>query len=228
MQYFDQVYVLNRKVDTKRREHIESQFAKHNITNYTIFDAVDKDTFTKEDLCEKQILAYPGNTFHCKNNQRCSCSGNGHELSAGNIGCSWSHYKMYRDIQANKYERALIFEDDATLHPNFSKLMSELVEQLKQLDWELVYFGRNNPSEATNNNSLTRCFSGFSGTHMYAITGLTAARIAEAFFPIRAAADGFLDRFCIQAGLITKAYFSNIKLASNDSFDVSSGIESLL
>jgi glycosyl transferase family 25 len=216
-QYFDQVYVINRKCDLERLENIKKQFDLVGL-KFKVFEATDKTDLNEQELKDSQIWAYPGNTFYCKTNP-CSCSGNGHELSTGQLACAISHSRIYEDIIKNNIYKALIFEDDVILHENFVTFMNKLIDQCKQVEWHLVYFSVNNNHHQTlGNPKLYKTNFGFSGTQMYAVTFEGAQILQNNVYPIRAAADGFLDYFIIKQSKL-HAYVSSINMCLNGSIN---------
>jgi len=62
-------------------------------------------------------------------------------MNKGECGCTDSHIRVWRDIVANNYEWALVFEDDARLVENFSEKLDEIVALLPE-GWDYVNLGR--------------------------------------------------------------------------------------
>lgn len=56
------------------------------------------------------------------------------------VACSLSHKMIHIDITNNKYQRALILEDDAILLRENIILFSEIINQLPK-DWDVFYLG---------------------------------------------------------------------------------------
>lgn len=68
---------------------------------------------------------------------------NNRKLTLGEIGCSLSHYNIYKTILKNKDEYAIILEDDAILVDNFYDKINTIINNLKNIeDWDMLYLGR--------------------------------------------------------------------------------------
>ena len=57
------------------------------------------------------------------------------------VGCLMSHVKMYIELIYSDYDIFCILEDDITFTPNFDKKFLHLYNQLKNVNWDLVYIG---------------------------------------------------------------------------------------
>jgi GR25 family glycosyltransferase involved in LPS biosynthesis len=109
------VFVIHYKKLYERKIHILEQFIKHNITDYE-FVQIDR-----EELLPEHINLYEsGYPTH-------------------QIAITVSHMYAYRQI-AEKYENALIFEDDAILAGNFSEILSKYLLQLPN-DYDMLFIG---------------------------------------------------------------------------------------
>ncbi len=126
--FFDKIYVITLRRATDRQEHIASQLEG---LDYSFFYGKDKREFDIEELKQSGIY----DEERAIRNHRFS-----KPLSAGMIGCSWSHRLVYEDVLENGYKRALILEDDAVVDEEQLELLPEIMEELPG-DWELLYFG---------------------------------------------------------------------------------------
>lgn len=61
--------------------------------------------------------------------------------SAGVRGCFLSHLKCLRLAHAKNCQSVLILEDDIAFSSALPRLTSALAEQLKSLDWDILFFG---------------------------------------------------------------------------------------
>jgi GR25 family glycosyltransferase involved in LPS biosynthesis len=59
------------------------------------------------------------------------------KMSKGALACAIGHEKIYKDALKNKYERILIFEDDARFVSNFA----QKIQEIERLDWDFVLLG---------------------------------------------------------------------------------------
>lgn len=61
------------------------------------------------------------------------------DMSPGELGCSLSHYEIWKNAKEQNFERILVLEEDFLIQSEFTMKM---VEDLPD-DWDMVYFGRN-------------------------------------------------------------------------------------
>uniref|UniRef100_A0A914KNM9 Glycosyl transferase family 25 domain-containing protein n=1 Tax=Meloidogyne incognita TaxID=6306 RepID=A0A914KNM9_MELIC len=96
------------------------------------FEAVDGQNLTKRQLDSLNFL--PG---YLDPNQR-------RPMKLGEIGCFLSHYKVWKDVLANGYDRAIVLEDDMKFTQNGTLILNKVVQDLMKtrLDWDFIYFGR--------------------------------------------------------------------------------------
>jgi GR25 family glycosyltransferase involved in LPS biosynthesis len=212
--FFDRIYVINLDRDLSRRENILKQFAKHHITNYTIFSATDKLQVSLADMAKELKWAYPGNTFYCE--PTCSCSGSGHELSEGQMACHLSHYRVWCDIIQNNYSKCLVLEDDLMLVDDANQIFDELLPQIPQ-DWNFIQLGHAEMIYSGGVRGFIPIKSAFAQTHCYAITHGCAEIFKKHTFPIRAAVDGYIAHF--MSPLIKGIYVSTLNLGYNGSLN---------
>jgi GR25 family glycosyltransferase involved in LPS biosynthesis len=97
------VFVINLLEDSLKRNYITVLMNKYKI-NYT-FVIVDKIS----------------NNLH-----KTICSTNNSLISKNELGCCLSHLWCLKQIIINKYENAIIFEDDIILHKNFVELFLKI------------------------------------------------------------------------------------------------------
>ena len=61
------------------------------------------------------------------------------DMSAGELGCSLSHYEIWKNAKEQNFERILVLEEDFLIQSEFTmKMVNDLPD-----DWDMVYFGRN-------------------------------------------------------------------------------------
>jgi len=86
------------------------------------------------------------------------------ELSKGQIGCTLSHFKVFKHIIDNNISVCCVFEDDISFHPNWKKL-SQNYYHFTPKDFDMVYMGNQiTPQRGKINTQSTFC------THAYIIT----------------------------------------------------------
>jgi GR25 family glycosyltransferase involved in LPS biosynthesis len=215
--FFENIYVISLLNATERRDSIYRLSKKYDF-NFQYIDAVDKSTINLEKFKDEKKWAYPGNNFYCS--KRCSCNGLGHELNTSQVGCQLSHEIAWRDIIRNKYKNALIMEDDISFHIDFENLFTNITSEISK-NWNFLYLGKLKKIES--NQNIIKIKHGFSGTHMYGLSMKAAEKAVNNLYPLRAAADGYLNRFLIQrkfdSAKLKNCYASVENLGFNDSID---------
>ena len=152
------VLVLHYSKLVDRKKYILEQFTKHNITNYEFIELYDKDEIS--DLHKSKFIEFPLNNL-------------------GHMSLFLKHIHAFEEI-ANKYDRALIFEDDIILSNNFITKYNEYMKQLPD-DYDMFFLGdgcklhipniyikenvhvynSNLSPLAPNNKGLTRCLDSY-------------------------------------------------------------------
>ncbi len=215
--FFEKIYVISLLSATQRRESINNLSKKYEF-NFEYIDAVDKSTIKMEDLKKEKKWAYPKNDFYCS--KKCSCSGLGHELNTSQVGCQLSHEIAWRDMIKNEYKNALIMEDDISFHRDFEILFKKISSNVSK-NWNFLYLGKLKNVESKKD--IIKIKHGFSGTHMYGLSIKAAEKAVNNLYPLRAAADGYLNRFLIQrkydSAKLKNCYASVENLGFNDSID---------
>lgn len=176
------VYCINLERRADRREHAQKEFDREGVTDVEFFKATDGR------------LEAPDYIF----------------VSKPEYGCSDSHWRVYRDIVKNGYERALIFEDDVHLAPNFKTKLEIAMEEVSPFEWDLFYLGHN---LSIKEEFLTsNIFAGKPlATHAYVITLEAAKKICNLDTKlIRHSIDFELNRIPLhRLGLVNKIAFQS-------------------
>jgi len=94
-----------------------------------------------------------------------------------------SHTRVWRDIVDKGYEKAIIFEDDVRLIPNFRSKLHEVMEDAQGLEWDIIHLGPLLPISKNRYVDGLALYEGKSlGSHAYIIT-LECARKISVFDP---------------------------------------------
>ncbi|WP_432471660.1 glycosyltransferase family 25 protein [Amphritea sp. HPY] len=99
------IYVINLKKDTDKKDYITKHFKEKGILNYEFIEAVYGKDLSEEEL---QTVYDPdlAKKFW------------GREILANEIGCALSHLKIYKEIIQSGSKGAFIFEDDVFIKEN--------------------------------------------------------------------------------------------------------------
>ena len=116
-------FVISLAEATDRRERISQLFEEIGL-EFKFFDAVDGRQFN--------VLEQPIYDF----DKRLKCFGK--HLTGGEIGCLLSHKNIYQHIVENNIDRALVFEDDVILQPDFKAVLKDILSC--DVEYDMVRF----------------------------------------------------------------------------------------
>jgi len=118
-------YIVNLERSEKRREHIVKEAERCGL-DYELVKAVDGKNLTEEDfnrLCDMEEVRKSPNW-----------------LTPGMIGCSLSHYEIYKKIVKDDVDVALVLEDDVILPDNLPELLADVAREIQKNEVILLYF----------------------------------------------------------------------------------------
>ena len=119
---FDKIYIIGLKHETIMKKCFIANNFMHNL-NFTFWTA----TYGKEDL--ECIRVLNENISKKKGIRR-----------IGEIGCMMSHINIFKDAMMNKYERIIVFEDDALLCKDFCERFMKTYVKIP-FDWNIIRLG---------------------------------------------------------------------------------------
>lgn len=130
---FDEVYLINLERRSDRRQK-SLQCLREMGINATIINAVDGKLLNDTYLQSVGVSMLPGyaDPYH------------GRSMTMGEIGCFLSHYIIWQNVLAKRYQRVMVFEDDARFRPYFPQKLKYLMYETfsLNLNWDLIYLGR--------------------------------------------------------------------------------------
>ena len=112
------IFVIHYKKLTERKEFMLNQFQKYNLTDFEFIE-IDRDEVENYDL-----------TIFDENFKK---------IHKSQMAITLSHLFAYKEI-LNKYENALIFEDDAILCENFINIYNHYLRQLPG-NYDMLFIG---------------------------------------------------------------------------------------
>ena len=113
-----------------------------------------------------------------------------YQLTKGAIGCSLSHFNIWKDILDNNINQTLILEDDANLPTNFNNLLDFYIKDIPS-DYDIILLGCKCLDCA--NYKKYRKVNRFWLTHAYIITKKCIEKIYDKMFPIKQQIDSELS-----------------------------------
>jgi GR25 family glycosyltransferase involved in LPS biosynthesis len=147
-EYFDKIYCINLNRRTDRWESISKLFESEGII-VDRFPAIDKRNIKHEK-----------------------------PISDGQVACLVSHHNILLHSLQKKYEKILIFEDDAVFDKGLVDFFEDNINKIPE-DWEFLYLGGNHLNGLTKiHDNVYRMHSSLA-THAYAVKTSTIPRILE-------------------------------------------------
>lgn len=95
-------YIINLQKDLERRKHMIEICDKHHILDYEFINAIYGKDLSQEEIDSSFDLNLAYKRY-------------GRNLNLGEIGCTLSHYKCYRQLIETNEPCVLILEDDITI-----------------------------------------------------------------------------------------------------------------
>jgi glycosyl transferase family 25 len=170
------IFVINLKTSVRRRKKIEFQLNKLGLP-FEIFEAVQGSALTKN-----EILSWYDEDFY--NNRP-------HYHTNGMVGCTMSHYFVYKRIVEQKIEKALILEDDMVLSKNLPDLLNEISKKIRNDEVIMLFYQSYFPINlcATSAESVKDNFK------LYQVNDLKGLRSTAAYFITYKAANNMLKGY---------------------------------
>ena len=217
------LFVINLKRRGEKRNRVIEMLEKYPFLDYEIFDAIDGEEIDNEYMIENGFQPYQN--WYDPNMRR--------GLTKGEIGCSLSHWYLWKKIAESDLKNAIIIEDDAL----FTNISPEKVNEIEKYleSSELLYLGRKvfNTNEEPIDEFVSKPNFSY-WTIGYAISNKGAKSLSKSGFeraiiPV----DEFLPyiydknnckqlgRYPVQTRIIAYAYKNEILKPINNSFEES-------
>lgn len=178
------VYLINLPRSEQRRKFALGELAQIDSVPVMV-DAVDGRQLNLDRLIEEGIYSPD------KANEAFS-----RQLSMGEIGCSLSHYNVYRKIVERNDPVALILEDDVLLQPGFTKKLLAACGQLPE-GWGILHLNCPCTRYESAGESIVK-YDGVGslpvGSSAYLMSRRGAELMLENALPIRYPADSIVGR----------------------------------
>ena len=124
-------FVINLKRCTEKRKRMEDRLKGE---EYEMTTAVDGKELNKDILKELDVEIL----------KQWKDPWSGRNITWGEVGCTLSHYNIYKYCVENKIENAIILEDDINIPQNLSSILDNIIGNLNKeiSSWELCYLSR--------------------------------------------------------------------------------------
>jgi len=119
------IFVINLKSSVERRETMVKQLNKLELP-YEIFEAV-----RGSELSEEEILSYYDKTYY---RQRPDY------YSPGMVGCTLSHFFLYKKMVEENIDVALILEDDMVLNKNLPGMLDLIAMEIRKDEVVMLFY----------------------------------------------------------------------------------------
>jgi glycosyl transferase family 25 len=185
---FDRVIVISLP-NSKRREHIRRHFAETGITNYEFFDAINGAELDLAALKRTGMLADK------------PAEHGGKDLVAGEVGCAWSHIRVYESALARGLRRILVCEDDVQFCAGANKMIAGYMAEMPS-DWDIIHFmstravGSGDKWDICRKMITEHVYLGYNegaGSACYALTFRCMEFLLRYAYPINKASDGLTN-----------------------------------
>ena len=176
----DKIFICHWDKLTDRKEKLIKVLSEENIFDYEFVCDYDKDTWSEEEI----KYDFP-KIFEV-------VEGYGRKLKPSEISLSLKHVKIIREV-AEKYEYALVLEDDVILCDNF---VEEFLESHNELpdNWDIAWVGTCCGLHApTSEDKRVYRVNGSRCTHAYAISNIGAKKVLSELKYCNTGADFFFN-----------------------------------
>ena len=157
-------YIINLKTSPARKEYMRHLLSAYPHLNLRFIEAIDGRILTEDelDVCydrNKSLLRY------------------GRVVNPGEIGCTLSHYRCYREIVEGDDDFVLILEDDISIVGDMSFLLNERMTSFMHSDKPKILF-LSGDYWYWHKKNITGVFSAV-GSYAYLINRVAAKRIVN-------------------------------------------------
>ena len=165
------IFIINLERRKDKLDRIKERIKKiQNNEDIEIIKAVDGNNINTEYL---SVNKYKVNSKWRDNNNK-------RPIKLGEIGCSLSHYKIWKRIVEEKIKFGIILEDDAVFSDDYNEKINEIT---KNIEYDMLYLGRkvfNKNEEEVNENMVISNFSYW--TIGYVLTNNGAKKLLNSNF----------------------------------------------
>jgi GR25 family glycosyltransferase involved in LPS biosynthesis len=163
--FFDKIYCINLPESKDRKSDMIKEFEKVGINNVGWIHAPRPPKNFKSSLYQRN--------------------------AAGEFGCSLSGCKAIIHAAASGAKNVLVFDDDIKFISDAHNVLQKGLDQLKDLEWSVLYLGGNllTRTKRTTSN-LVKVSNRFDGSYAYAINGGKAPRNLREALELKAGSVG--------------------------------------
>lgn len=152
LDYFGRVYIINVQERTDRRKGTIKELKSHGIESNS-----------------KQVVFYTTERPTDK----------GYFPSPGVRGCFTAHTNLMKLALEQNLDRVLVMEDDVAILDTVKQYGLEVVNQLKTVEWDIVYFGYLIPENPPQDSVLVSHSGRTRGGHFYGVNRSILPRLVQ-------------------------------------------------
>ena len=176
----DKIFICHWEKLTDRKEKLIEVLSEENIFDYEFICDYDKEIWSEEEIKRDFPKIFE------------VIEGYGRKLKPSEISLSLKHVKIIREV-AEKYEYALVLEDDVILCDNFVEEFFRSYNQLPE-DWDIAWVGTCCGLHApTSEDKRVYRVNGSRCTHAYAISNSGAKKVLSELKYCNTGADFFFN-----------------------------------
>jgi len=206
------IYIINLDSRIDRFQITSNLLNKYDFKNIIRFSAINGKNLSKNELTK---IIEPSALKSIFDNYRKEH----YELSYGAVGCSLSHFNLWKKLEIDNLDSIIIFEDDTFPSFNFIELQ-QIIENYAPNDWDIILFGGIYNKYKNINNYIHKIYS-FYQTHAYIINKKGALKLLDKAFPIKKQIDSWLsdlssDNLVNIYGIIQNKWIQNPEINYTD------------
>lgn len=189
--FFEKIYFINLDEDTNKRIYFENEIKKSSIskkcTKYTavigkyldirlIPDSIITES-AKLDVMQKKQRVY------------------GISLTYGSLACALSHYFIYQECRKSQ-KPFLVFEDDIIIDHDFDLNLTNVLLQIQNKDYDIVYLGYNEiPGfvKTKVDDVISKPKGLITGLYGYIVSPKGAQKLIDSIFPLNKQIDSSIS-----------------------------------
>jgi GR25 family glycosyltransferase involved in LPS biosynthesis len=161
LNFFDDAYYINLDSRVDRKERFEEQMKDVGV-HVNRFSAINPNINNLPSGIVEILTSQEPMKEEYRNHL--------YRTTAAKVGCFLSHQTIVKDAKARGLNNILIFEDDCLFFPEWKSEITKVIEDLKILDWDVIYFGGELNYDATRiTDNVHLATRGVWGAHAYAV-----------------------------------------------------------
>lgn len=207
LNYFDNIYYINLDEDINKKEYFTEEIKKSVLhKKYSKYSAVI-GKYLDIRLVPNSIITEDAKQDIILKKQRSY----GISLTYGSLACALSHYYIYMEAK-DRIKPYLIFEDDIILDNNFDNDLYNVLEEIKNKNFDIVYLGYNEIpgfSKVDISDVLSKPQGLITGLYGYIVSPQGAAKLIKGVFPLNKQIDssisdniGLLEAYCSKKNIV--------------------------